>query len=371
MSTQTSERTSSKSALLGTCIWCRKPVRGSSGVYSAGVVYHRGECGDAYRERHEAFFAGLKREREAVVHSVAEQAPEVVGKPTRPVLRYHGGKFRLAPWIISHFPAHRVYVEPFAGAASVLMQKPRSYGEVINDLDCEIVRLFRVLRDPKQSADLARLLRLTPYAREEFLGTYEPTEDDLEAARRMVARSFMGFGSAATCEFHLTGFRSNATRSGTTPAQDWARYPEQVARFCARMEGVVIEDRPALRVIRQHDTAETLFYVDPPYLHSTRTHKRRATGQVYRHEMTDDDHRELATVLRAARGYVVLSGYPCSLYDQELYPDWHRVTTETHADGAVDRTEVLWLSPRTWEALQRERNPALAPLGGLFAGGDA
>ena len=85
----------------------------------------------------------------------------------RPLLRYHGGKWLLAPWIISHFPAHRVYVEPFGGAASVLIRKERSYAEVYNDLDSEVVNLFRVLR--AQPDDLVHAIELTPFARDEFV----------------------------------------------------------------------------------------------------------------------------------------------------------------------------------------------------------
>lgn len=84
----------------------------------------------------------------------------------RPILRYHGRKYRLAKWIISHFPEHRIYVEPFGGAASVLMLKNRSYAEVYNDLDGEIVNVFRVLQNPNHAAELERLIRLTPFARD-------------------------------------------------------------------------------------------------------------------------------------------------------------------------------------------------------------
>src|SRR3990167_11343170 len=104
--------------------------------------------------------------------------------PTRPVMRYHGGKWRLAPWVIEHFPEHRVYTEAFGGGASVLMRKPRSYAEVYNDLDGEIVNVFRVLRDPSQARELERLLRLTPFARSEFETSYITDGDPLEQARR-------------------------------------------------------------------------------------------------------------------------------------------------------------------------------------------
>lgn len=101
----------------------------------------------------------------------------------------------LAPRIIEHFPEHRCYVEPFGGGGSVLLRKPRSYAEVYNDLDGEIVNLFTVARD--RGDELVRLLELTPFSRDEFQQSYEPTDDPLEQARRTIARSFMGFGSNA------------------------------------------------------------------------------------------------------------------------------------------------------------------------------
>src|SRR3954470_24963100 len=86
----------------------------------------------------------------------------------RPALRYHGGKWKIAPWIISHFPPHRIYVEPFGGAASVLLRKHRAYAEVYNDLDDWAVNLFRLLGDEQSAERLRRLLELTPFARTEF-----------------------------------------------------------------------------------------------------------------------------------------------------------------------------------------------------------
>ncbi len=277
-----------------------------------------------------------------------------IAAPTRPVLRYHGGKWRLAPWILSFFPPHRTYVEAFGGAASVLMQKPRSYAEVYNDRWATVVGVFRVLRDPEQAARLHECLTLTPFARDEFLASrFDPDTDPVENARRTVLRSFAGFGSAATNDEFLTGFRANSNRSGTTPAHDWANYPRHLASFTARLASVVIENRPSSEVIAQHDAPTTLFYADPPYPHATRNMDRG--NATYAYDMTEADHRELAAVLHGVRGMVVLSGYPCSLYDGELYPDWERHTCTALADGARKRTEVVWLNPACSVALRRSR----------------
>ena len=143
--------------------------------------------------------------------------------PTRPILRYHGGKWMLAPWIISHFPAHRIYCEPFAGAASVLMRKPRTHAETINDLDGDIVNLFRVLRDLAQSQVLARQLELTPWARDEFKASYEPAIDPIERARRTVARAYMGFGTSSRRQ-GMTGFRARPYRESQSGVTDWTNY---------------------------------------------------------------------------------------------------------------------------------------------------
>jgi DNA adenine methylase len=277
--------------------------------------------------------------------------------PTRPVLRYHGGKWRLAPWVISHFPKHRIYVEPFGGAASVLMRKPRSYGEVYNDLEDHVVNLFRILRDPTTAEQLRCQLEVTPFARTEFQSAYEPTTDPIEDARRSLVRAFMGFGSASMTRSHRTGFRSNSNRSGTTPAHDWGNWPVQVSAFVDRLKGVVIEHKHAIPVMQQHDSPDTLHYVDPPYLWSTRSSPRGARHpHAYVHEMNDDDHRALGQALLELKGMVVLSGYPCELYDREFFPDWRRVERPHRKDGARPSTEVLWINPACSAALDRDQN---------------
>ncbi|MDZ5448914.1 DNA adenine methylase [Labrys sp. ZIDIC5] len=288
--------------------------------------------------------------------------------PTRPALRWHGGKWRLAPWILKHLPPHRVYVEPFGGAASILLRKERSYAEVYNDLDDEVVGLFRVLRDPGQSERLSRELELTPFARTEFLSAYEHTDDEVERARRLIIRAFMGFGSNAHSSqqkgHRSTGFRGNSSRSGTTPATDWRNYPAALPALIARLAGVVVENRDAKLVMATHDGPTTLHYVDPPYLPETRArgNKYDLAWRMYRHELTPADHEELLVFLCELEGMVVLSGYPAPLYD-ELLPDWRRIETVAMADGARERTEVLWINPQACAALDQAR-----PMASLFDG---
>lgn len=261
---------------------------------------------------------------------------DAVVKIRRPALRWHGGKWMLAPWIISHFPPHRVYVEPYGGGGSVLLRKPRSYGEIWNDLDGDAANMFRVLRSPR-ALELVEALRLTPFSRDEFEEAYQLSDDPVERARRLVIRCFMGFGSNGHAR--KTGFRANSNRSGTTPAHDWINYPDSLVTVIDRLAGVVIESKDAGQVMKTHDSAATLHYVDPPYVFSTRSD----LSKDYSHEMTDADHAALLELLCGLEGVVVLSGYANDLYDDRL-KRWRRVEREALADGARKRTEVLWIN---------------------------
>jgi DNA adenine methylase len=267
--------------------------------------------------------------------------------PRRPALRWHGGKWMLAPWIVQHFGPHQVYVEPFGGAASVLLRKPRSYAEIYNDLDNDAVNLFRILRDKASAHELVRLLRLTPFARCEFLAAYDRSEDPVERARQLVIRSFMGFGSNGHAR--ATGFRSCSNRSGSTPAHDWLNLPDNLLSVSERLAGVIIENRDARDVMFQHDGRKTLHFIDPPYLPETRTDSRPD----YAIELTDDDHRDLLTKIQELSGAVVLCGYPSQTYDGTL-AGWQRITRAALADGAKPRTECLWLNSAAQHAIAQK-----------------
>lgn len=278
--------------------------------------------------------------------------------PTRPILRWHGGKWRLAPWIISNFPPHRVYVEPFGGGGSVLLRKPRVNTEIYNDRDGDVVNLFRVIRD--QLDDLRRALALTPYARDEYALLYAASDDPVERARALVARSFMGMNSKGALE--KSGFDTRVNPdSFVARLRSLVRVPDELAAVAARMMHVIIENEDAAKLIQRHDRPDCLFYLDPPYVMATRS------GAYYRHEMSDGDHRALLRLTQTLSGMVVVSGYRTELYDHELV-GWTRFEIDARTDGSAERTEVLWLNAAAASALG-ERTRQLAGGAGtpLFA----
>ena len=264
--------------------------------------------------------------------------------PTRPVLRWHGGKWLLAPWIIGFFPKHRVYVEPFGGAASVLLRKERVTTEIYNDLDADLVNLFRILRD--RPDDLRRAIALTPFARDEYKTLYEGAEEPVERARRFVSRSFMGQSSKGAMS--RSGFDTRVNEDAfVSRLRSLVSVPDEVLAVAGRMSHVIIENDDAMRLMARHDRPDALIYADPPYLPATRA------AAVYRHEFDTTAHIALLAFLCRLKGMVVLSGYPHSLYDDALV-GWSRFEREALADGARPRTEVVWINPACAAALLAE-----------------
>lgn len=256
---------------------------------------------------------------------------------TKPPFAYFGGKTMLADRIVALMPDHLYYVEPFAGSLAVLLAKPRSQQETVNDLDGDLMLFWRVLRDRPE--DLLRVAALTPHSRTEHEASYVlPEDDELERARRVWVRLSQGRGGM----MRRTGWRFYRDPQGTSSSmpQYVAGYINRMPECAERLAGVSLECRPALEVIEKYGAHEdSLLYCDPPYLGSTRT-----WGNNYAHELrTDAEHRELADALKAARAAVLLSGYHSPLYD-ELYDGWDHVEIEAFTGNAVSgrRTEVLW-----------------------------
>lgn len=260
----------------------------------------------------------------------------------RPPVKWHGGKFYLARKIVALFPPHHTYVEPFGGAASVLLNKPPSPVEVYNDIDERITRLFRVLRDHPE--EFSRRLALTPYSEREWQLSGLPADDEIEQARRDFVRwrqSIGGRGDTFSYTLHRTRRGMADVVSGFLSAID-----EHLPAIIERLRRVQIVCRNALEVIRTWDSHQTLFYCDPPYYPDTVTRPG-----VYRHTMSPQDHKNLLELLCTCRGKVILSGYPNELYDKTL-GCWRRVVFDVpnHAAGGRKKKrcfEVLWLN---WEA---------------------
>jgi len=259
-----------------------------------------------------------------------------------PALRYHGAKFRLSPWVISHFPEHKYYIEPYGGAAGVLLNKPRCKAEVYNDLDGDIVNFFQVVRDSHTRQELIEKLQMTPYSRDEFDKAYEYSDDVIERARRTAIRATMGFGSGGT-SMSKTGFRSDLKRDYGTAMDLWVKYPDSLAAVGQRFLGVQIENRPAVDLMLKHDNEDTLHYVDPPYMLHTRNLGNR--NRTYRNELSDNDHFELLQVLKKLSGHIVLSGYDTELYN-DILSGWKKEMKPSRISagrGTKTKIECLWL----------------------------
>lgn len=239
------------------------------------------------------------------------------------------------------------------GGGSILLRKQRSKNEIYNDLDGDIVNVFKVLRDPIHSKQLLELLSFTPFSRLEMFLGWEETEDPVEQARRCIVRSHMGFGSAGATKGR-TGFRGldRCESSFSAPAQQWSKLPHHLRAVINRLQGVVIENVDASKLIDTVDGTNTLFYIDPPYLPTTRS-SMKGGMKYYRHEMSQDDHVQLLDQIQNIQGMVLLSGYDSDLYNDTLI-DWEKVTFKSRASsgaGTVIRNECVWIKPGSQNGL--------------------
>jgi len=253
------------------------------------------------------------------------------------ILHYPGSKWSLAKWIIDHMPPHKTYLEPFFGSGAVFFRKKPSHLETINDLDGDVVNLFRVIRE--RPDELARMVYWTPYARQEYYASYEMTgADELERARRFLVRCWMSRGGKTS---DRTGWKHNIDSSkcpNSTMPDQWNAVPERILAVTERLKQAQIENQPALQLIQRYKLPSVLIYADPPYILSTRSKRH------YRFEMTDEDHMNLLDVLDEHPGPVLLSGYDHPIYNERL-KKWRRVEHRALAEMGRIRNEVLWINP--------------------------
>lgn len=251
------------------------------------------------------------------------------------VMKYPGSKWKLADWIISYFPKHHSYLEPFFGSGAVLFNKPRSNIETVNDLDNNVVNLFECIRE--NPAKLASMVYMTPYAREVYEKVFkEVPEDKFEATLNFYIRLNMGHG------FRTSGGRVGwkndiQGRERAYAAQDWCHLPEKIMQAAERLRGVQIEHMPAVELIKRFNYPNVLIYCDPPYMLETRH------GKQYRCEMDDKNHEELLKTLLQHKGPVLISGYDTDLYN-DMLKGWTRAGNISYSQACSKKHEVLWMN---------------------------
>lgn len=249
------------------------------------------------------------------------------------VVKYPGSKWSLADWIIGMFPKHHSYVEPFFGSGAVLFNKPRSNIETINDMDGNVVNLFKVIRDEPEK--LARAIYMTPYARDVYEKAFkENPEESLDKALNFYIRLNMGHGFRTTGE--KVGWKNDVQgRERSYCSSDWCSLPDRIMIASERLRGVQIENRPAIEVIKRFNYCKVLIYCDPPYMLETRH------GKQYRCEMSDEDHEKLLKTLLEHKGYVIISGYDTDLYNFIL-KGWNKYEAVAYSQVGSKKKEIIW-----------------------------
>ena len=256
---------------------------------------------------------------------------------------WYGGKFSHLDWLLPLLPPATHYCEPFAGSAAVLINRKPSPIETYNDMDGEVVNFFKVLR--AQREDLVQSIGLTPFSRREFeLAIKEPTETltPVERARRFYIRARqVRTGLAQTASVGRWAHCTLTSRAGMAGAVSrWLGAIEHLPEIAQRLLRVQFENAPAIEIIERYDSAETLFYCDPPY-----PHESRGDSKAYGYEMTDNDHRQLAAVLKRCKGKVAVSSYHSPIND-EIFKGWRCLEAPEKLCHSVKtlRREVLFVN---------------------------
>lgn len=235
--------------------------------------------------------------------------------PSKSPLIWFGGKGKTAKYILKHMPVHTCYVEPFGGAAHVIAQKHSVYAEVYNDIDGDLVNFLMVARD--HARELYRRCETLPYSRDLFLQFRSLTIplDPIEKAVLFfyLNRSGIAKGNSRSSFSKNTGWRSSKEHN---TARTYSAACETILKFASRMKNVMVENRDFRDIFRIYDGADTLFYVDPPYV---------GREKYYAGGFSEKDHRDLSSILNNIKGKAIVSYYDDPLL-YELYPGWRRIS---------------------------------------------
>ena len=250
----------------------------------------------------------------------------MIGAQLASPLIWFGGKGMFLPKLLPLIPEHMTYVEVFGGGASLLLAKNKSFVEIFNDIDSQLVTFFRVLQEPDEFAELQRLLSATPMSEEfynEFRVTWESEEDRVRRVWKWFTVVRQSFAGQATK--NKTGGWSGITKV-KDQANQWLLAIERLPEVAKRMTQAQLLNRDWRKVLPAFDGPDTFFYLDPPYVHDTRS------GGGYAFEMTNEDHAELVEQVQKLEGRVLISGYNHEIYKPlDNSPVWERQDFETVA----------------------------------------
>jgi DNA adenine methylase len=179
-------------------------------------------------------------------------------------------------------PGHVHYVEPFFGGGSVLLNKsPDGISEVVNDVHRDLTTFWRVLQDSRKFAKFSRIIDAIPFSQVEWEDATEPARDPVRKAVNFFVRCRQSRAGKFDCFATLS--RNRTRRQMNEQASSWMTAVDGLPAVAARLKRVVVLDDEATKVINSQDGPNTLFYLDPPYLHET-----RVTTADYDHEMSTD-----------------------------------------------------------------------------------
>lgn len=249
------------------------------------------------------------------------------------ILKYPGAKWKISKWLLQYIPEHKVYCEPFFGSGALFFKKEPSYIETINDLDGNIVNLFKVCREhPKE---LSELIKYTPFSREEFEDCYDlDIDDSIERARRTLVRYHQSFGTTNSTK---KSWRNVQTYGGPRTATMWNYLPDTITECCERLKNAQIECTDGIKLCERYNDPNTFIYCDPPYLQDLRK------KNLYAHEMKQEDHERLLEILVNSSSKILLSGYDSELYN-DILKGWNSATIKTTVQMGLSRTEKIWFN---------------------------
>ena len=246
---------------------------------------------------------------------------------------------RLLPLI----PKHKTYAEVFGGGAQLLFSKPVKFSksEVYNDVDSNLYNFFKILQDDDRFQKLHHKLVYTPYCKEmfhEYRKTWRQEEDIIERVYQwfIIMRQ--------NHSMHVGGRTPTWARTiekDGSIAKTFKNKVDQLPQVVERWRHVIVDNLDWRECLEKYDKKSTFYYLDPPYVSSTRVDAK------YDHELTDDDHEELIDKIQQLDSLVMLSGYRNPIYDKL---DWESKDYKSKVYAGVkdgkhpERIETVWFN---------------------------